>query len=111
MSSQPSALSSNRNSLKPCLVVVPLQRTELELRTSAAHALETLDGQTILPSKDVKVFDSDGKRLGKPALTQQRETDNSSGVNMIGSATRAWHIKPPENCRSKAAGIDIPRDN
>lgn len=61
---------SDRNPLV-CTVSVRLNRNcNLEIKTSAGHALEVLEGRTIFPVGDVTVFDRDGKKLTAADLTR-----------------------------------------
>lgn len=60
-----------------CTVMVPLNAgSTLEISTSAAHALEIISGETILPSKDVTVIGLDGKRLTKKDLLWLRDQEH-----------------------------------
>ncbi len=53
-----------------CTVVIPLNaQSTLEIKTTAEHALEIVSGQTLLPAKNVRVFDADNKELSKRDLT------------------------------------------
>ena len=59
-----------------CTVVIPLGKNGvLELGTSAAHALEIISGETMLPAKEAKVFDTDGNPLTKEALLRIRDSE------------------------------------
>jgi hypothetical protein len=57
-------------------VVIPLnQRSILEISTSAAHALEILAGRTVLPAKQAKVIDPDGRPLTNRDLLRMRDSE------------------------------------
>jgi hypothetical protein len=59
-----------------CTVVIPLNKhSVLELGTSAAHALKIISGETVLPAKKAKVFNTDGSPLTKKALLQIRDSE------------------------------------
>jgi hypothetical protein len=47
----------------------------LEISTSAAHALEILSGDTILPAKQAKVIGLDGQPLTKRDLLRIRDSE------------------------------------
>lgn len=71
-------MATSRRTLTPCLVIIPLARTVLELTTSAAHAFEIVNGQTALPSLNAQVFDADGKRVNRGELIRIREADEGN---------------------------------
>lgn len=51
------------------LVVIRLNdRSNLEITTTAEHALAILSGETIFPPEDTEVFDRDGNLHGVPLL-------------------------------------------
>lgn len=57
-----------------CTVIIPLnKRSVLEIATSAAHALQILSGETVLPAKQAQVIDPDGKPLTKRDLLRLRD--------------------------------------
>jgi hypothetical protein len=57
-------------------VVIPLnKRSILEISTSAAHALEILSGDTVLPAKQAKVIGLDGQPMTKRDLLRIRDSE------------------------------------
>ena len=59
-----------------CTIVIPLNKNSvLEIATSAAHAIEIILGETVLPAKKAKVFDTDGNPLTKEALLRIRDSE------------------------------------
>lgn len=71
-------MQARRRSGPPtCRVIIRLQKADnLEITTTASHALEILDGETIIPSTQVTVTDLDGQPLSRQQLLdlKARET-------------------------------------
>ena len=51
------------------------QKQRLGIGTSAAHALEIIAGETVLPAKKAEVFDTEGNLLTKKALLHIRDSE------------------------------------
>ncbi len=64
--------------LSSCTVVIPLNtKSVLEITTTATHALDIISGNTVLPTKRVKVLSRDGKPLTKKDLTRLKSEEEA----------------------------------
>jgi len=52
------------------VVILLNERSDLNITTSASHALAILKGETLFPPRTVKVFDADGKPVSKAQLRE-----------------------------------------
>lgn len=71
-------MAGSRRTTTPCLVVIPLARTVLEITTSAAHAVEIINGHTVLSPIDVQVFDVNGKLVNHAELRRISQADEGN---------------------------------
>lgn len=63
-------MQARRRSGPPtCRVIIRLQKADnLEITTTASHALEILDGETIIPATQASVTDLEGQPLSRDQL-------------------------------------------
>lgn len=63
------------NSETWCTVIVSLRFTNLEITTTASHALKILGGETMFPAKDTSVYDGDGRQLTPDQLARMQKLE------------------------------------
>lgn len=60
-----------------CTVVIKLRRADnLEITTTASHALDILDGQTVIPPQQASVTDLNGQPLTREQLLKLKDGES-----------------------------------